>query len=87
MKQRLALIFPYLCALIVVISLVWKNWDLPLAVHKDPVCHMEVGETIACTLNSVNIPNRTSKPRTCPPACTPCSASRDGSTTAASDFS
>ncbi|MBT5828991.1 MAG: YHS domain-containing protein, partial [Candidatus Latescibacteria bacterium] len=46
MKGRVALFFPYVCALLVIATLVWRNWDTSFVVHKDPVCHMEVGEDL-----------------------------------------
>ncbi|MFT5366463.1 MAG: polyferredoxin/YHS domain-containing protein [Candidatus Latescibacterota bacterium] len=46
MKGRVALFFPYVCALLVIATLVWRNWDTSFAVHKDPVCNMEVGENL-----------------------------------------
>jgi polyferredoxin/YHS domain-containing protein len=47
MSKRFALWLPYLCALLVVGTLVWTNWNTSFVAHKDPVCHMEVGENIA----------------------------------------
>ena len=49
MKARFSLIFPYLCAFLVIGVIVWRggqNTSSPLAVHTDPVCRMEVGEGI-----------------------------------------
>ena len=50
MNPRLALIFPYLCAALVMGTLVWANKDASLVVQKDLVCNMEVGENIALRL-------------------------------------
>lgn len=46
MKGRVALYFPYICALLVMATLVWRNWDTSFVVHKDPICHMDVGEDL-----------------------------------------
>jgi len=46
MKGRVALYFPYVCALLVMATLVWRNWDTSFVVHKDPICHMDVGEDL-----------------------------------------
>jgi len=46
MKNRLAIFFPYVCAFLVLVTLVWRNWDTSFVVHQDPVCHMEVGEDL-----------------------------------------
>ena len=47
MKMRVALLFPYVCAALVLGVLVWRNGGVPTAMHIDPVCHMEVGEGMA----------------------------------------
>ncbi len=47
MKARFSLLFPYLCAFLVIAVIAWRggqNSSSPLATHTDPVCHMEVGE-------------------------------------------
>ena len=47
MKNRLAFFLPYLCALLVLGTLVWANKNTSFVAHKDLVCNMDVGEDIA----------------------------------------
>ncbi len=59
MKARLNLIFPYLCALLVVGLLAWRNGGFSISpahalpdfsAYVDPVCRMEVGTGIEMSL-------------------------------------